>query len=219
MDKDNIKMLINDLRAKRDALSLAHSDLKKSADTWNKIIICLSLVTGGFESMKIQMGWTSNEVKLFPILMSSVIAGCSSIIKFKGFNEKMEVLIQSISLLTNVLNKCRNHNEIDDDILIEYNNALEKLETSLYPDQRGRFLRQSHKNLLSILKYEKTFYDNIAKANAGEKIIIDTDSDKTISKDDININNGNIDKFHSDDSGDIENGVELKIKKIEQSNI
>ena len=163
------------------------------------------------------MGWTSNEVKLFPILMSSIIAGCSSIIKFKGFNEKMEVLIQSISLLTNVLNKCRNHSEIDDDILIEYNNALEKLETSLYPDQRGRFLRQSHKNLLSILKYEKMFYENIFKANAGEKIIIDTDSDKTISKDDIN--NGNIDKFHSDDSADIENGVELKIKKIEQSNI
>ena len=130
----------------------------------------------------------------------------------------MEVLIQSISLLTSVLNKCRNHNEIDDDILMEYNTALEKLETSLYPDQRGRFLRQSHKNLLSILKYETIFYDNIAKANAGEKITIDTDSDKTESKDDIN--EVNIEKFHSEELNDIENGVELKIKNIEnKSNI
>jgi hypothetical protein len=199
MEKTNIKMLINDLRAKRDALSLAHSDLKKSSDSWNKIIICLSLLTGGFESTKIQMGWDSDAVKIFPVIMSSIIAGCSSIIKFKGFNEKLETLIQSISLLTNVLNKCRNHKEIDDDILIEYNNALEKLETSLYPDQRGRFLRQSHKNLLAILKYEQKFYNSITSANNGENILIDTDSD-TLSSD-------NIEKLHTE--LDIEAGIEL----------
>jgi len=211
MQKTDIKMLINDLRAKRDALSLAHSDLKKSSDKWNKIIISLSLLTGGFESMKIQMGWSSDEVKLVPILMSSIIAGCSSLIKFKDFPSRMEVLIQSISLLTSVLNKCRNHTKIDDDILIEYNNALEKLETSLYPDQRGKFLKQSHKNLLSILKYETKFYSDIDKANNGEKIILDSDSD-TLSID--NINTLHIDKLSED--ADIENGVEMKIKTIEE---
>ena len=124
----------------------------------------------------------------------------------------MEVLIQSISLLTSVLNKCRNHTKIDDDILFEYNNALEKLETSLYPDQRGKFLKQSHKNLLSILKYETKFYSDIDKANSGEKIILDSDSD-TISID--NINTLHIDKMNSEDA-DIENGVEMKIKSIEE---
>jgi len=210
MEKSDIKMMTNDLRAKRDALSMAHSELKKESDKWNKIIICLSLLTGGFESMKIQMGWQTDEVKLVPILMSSVIAGCSSIIKFKGFSERQEVLIQSISLLTNVLNKCRNHAEVDDDILLEYNNALEKLETSLYPNVRGRFLKQSHKNLLNILNYEKKFFDSIEKANKGEKVVVDTDSD-TISSD-------NIEKFNleNDVENPVENGVELKIKTIEE---
>lgn len=203
MEKTSLKMIINDLRAKRDALSIAHSDLKKSSDNWNMVIICLSLLTGGFESMKIQMGWDSDAVKICPVIMSSIIAGCSSIIKFKGFNEKLETLIQSISLLTNVLNKCRNHKNMDDDILMEYNNALEKLETSLYPDQRGRFLKQSHKNLLSILKYEQKFYESITQANEG--IPIETDSD-TISSD-------HIDKFSNEI--DIENAVELKVKNIE----
>ena len=214
MEKSDIRMMINDLRAKRVALSLAHSELKSESDKWNKIIICLSLLTGGFESMKIQMGWQTNEAKLVPILMSSVIAGCSSIIKFKSFPERMEVLIQSISLLTAVLNKCRNHTEIDTDILLEYNTALEKLETSLYPNVRGRFLKQSHKNLLNILNYEKKFFDSINRANRGEKIVVDTDSD-TISSD-------NIDKFNleNDVVNDVENGVELKIKTIEEkSNI
>jgi len=210
MEKSDIKMMINDLRAKRDALSMAHSELKKESDKWNKIIICLSLLTGGFESAKIQMNWESSEVKLVPVLMSSIIAGCSSIIKFKGFSERQEVLIQSISLLTNVLNKCRNHAEVDDDILLEYNNALEKLETSLYPNVRGRFLKQSHKNLLNILNYEKKFFDSIEKANKGEKVVVDTDSD-TISSD-------NIEKFNleNDVENPVENGVELKIKTIEE---
>ena len=213
MEKSDIRMMINDLRAKRDALSLAHSELKSESDKWNKIIICLSLLTGGFESMKIQMGWQTDEVKLVPILMSSVIAGCSSIIKFKGFPERMEVLIQSISLLTAVLNKCRNHTEIDNDILLEYNTALEKLETSLYPNVRGKFLKQSHKNLLNILNYEKKFFDSIEKANKGEKVVVDTDSD-TISSD-------NIEKFNleQDVETGVENGVELKIKNIEEKSI
>jgi hypothetical protein len=210
MEKSDIKMMTNDLRAKRDALSMAHSELKKESDKWNKIIICLSLLTGGFESAKIQMNWESSEVKLVPVLMSSIIAGCSSIIKFKGFSERQEVLIQSISLLTNVLNKCRNHAEVDDDILLEYNNALEKLETSLYPNVRGRFLKQSHKNLLNILNYEKKFFDSIEKANKGEKVVVDTDSD-TISSD-------NIEKFNleNDVENPVENDVELKIKTIEE---
>ena len=222
MEKTDIKMLINDLRAKRDALSLAHSELKSESDKWNKIIICLSLMTGGFESMKIQMGWNTSEVKLVPIIMSSIIAGCSSIIKFKAFPERMEVLIQSISLLTSVLNKCRNHEEIDNDIMLEYNTALEKLETSLYPNVRGKFLRQSHKNLLNILNYEKKFFDSINKANKGEKVNIETDS----SDNNSNISNDNIDKYNIDD--DMENpvvisngvnGVELKIKSIEEKHI
>jgi len=39
MEKNNLQMIINDLRSRRDALSLAHEQLKKDSDSWNKAII------------------------------------------------------------------------------------------------------------------------------------------------------------------------------------
>lgn len=170
MEKDTMVEVVNDLKAKRDALSLAHEQLKKDNDDWNKCVIVLSLMTGMFESMKIQMGWDNNLVALVPIALSSIIASISALIKFKKFPEQMETLIQSTSLLTNTLNKCRNHEILDHDILIEYNDALEKLETSVYPDIRKRYLKMSHKNLIDIMKIEQTYFSNIDKVNKGEKV-------------------------------------------------
>ena len=166
MEKSTIKEIVSDLKAKRDALSLAHEQLKKDNDDWNKCIIVLSLMTGMIESAKIRMGWNSDGMALLPIIMSSIIASVSALIKFKKFPEQMEVLIQSTSLLTNTLNKCRNHTEIDADILIEYHTALEKLETAIYPDIRKKYLRMSHKNLIDIMKIEKKFFTQIDIANS-----------------------------------------------------
>ena len=163
--------VVNDLKAKRDALSLAHEQLKKDNDDWNKCIIVLSLFTGMFESMKIKMGWNNNLVALVPIALSSIIASISALIKFKKFPEQMETLIQSTSLLTNTLNKCRNHDILDHEILVEYNDALEKLETSVYPDIRKKYLKMSQKNLIDIMKIEQTYFKNIELVNKGEKII------------------------------------------------
>ena len=84
MEKHTLPMIIQDLKSKRDALSLAHEQLKKDNDDWNKCIIVLSLTTGMFESMKIKMGWESDIVALVPILLSSVIASVSALIKFKS---------------------------------------------------------------------------------------------------------------------------------------
>jgi len=81
MEKHTLPMIIQDLKAKRDALSLAHEQLKKDNDSWNKCIIVLSLSTGMFESMKIQMGWTNNMVALVPIALSSIIASISATYK------------------------------------------------------------------------------------------------------------------------------------------
>ena len=177
MEKTTIGEISNDLKAKRDALMICHSELKTESDQYAKAIILLSLVTGGFESCKIKLGWNSKEVALVPILMSSIIASVSALMKFRDFNTKLEVLVQSISLLTNTLTKCRNHTDIDDDILIEYYNSLEKLEQSMYPQLRRRFLMMSHRNLLGIYKKEQEYFNNIKKVNAGEKISTDTDSE------------------------------------------
>jgi len=197
MEKDTISEISNDLKAKRDALMLCHSELKAESDQYAKAIIILSLLTGGFESCKIKLGWNSNEVALVPIIMSSVIASVSALMKFRDFNTKLEVLVQSISLLTNTLTKCRNHTEIDHDILVEYYNSLEKLEQSMYPHLRRRFLMMSHKNLLGIYKKEQEYFENIKKVNAGEKINISFTDDSDSS------DNDSIKKTKSDDAEDV----------------
>jgi len=197
MEKNTISEISNDLKAKRDALMLCHSELKAESDQYAKAIILLSLLTGGFESCKIKLGWNSNEVALVPIIMSSVIASVSALMKFRDFNTKLEVLVQSISLLTNTLTKCRNHTEIDHDIMVEYYNSLEKLEQSMYPHLRRRFLMMSHKNLLGIYKKEQEYFENIKKVNNGEKINISFTDDSDSS------DNESIKKTKSDDAEDI----------------
>ena len=42
MQKNTLSDIINDLKSRRDALSLCHEHLKHDSDQWNKfIIICL----------------------------------------------------------------------------------------------------------------------------------------------------------------------------------
>ena len=55
MEKNTLNNIINDLRSRRDALSLCHEHLKHDSDQWNKLIIFLSLSTGLFESFKLQI--------------------------------------------------------------------------------------------------------------------------------------------------------------------
>jgi len=173
MEKTTIQMVRQDLKSKRDALLLAHEQLKKDNDDWNKCVIILSLFTGLFESCKIKMGWDNDVVALVPVLLSSVIASVSALIKFKKFPEQMEVILQSQSLLTHTLCNARNTDDLTPSLLKEYNDSLEKLETSIYPDIRKKFLKQSHNNLISIMKQESKFYEMISKVNNGE--MVDTD--------------------------------------------
>ena len=84
MEKNNLQMIINDLRSRRDALSLAHDNLEIESDNWNKAVIVISLMTGMLESIKLRMNWTSNVADLIPIAFSSIIACVSALIKFKN---------------------------------------------------------------------------------------------------------------------------------------
>lgn len=177
MRKETLDDVINDLRSRRDCLSLAHESIKKKSDQYNKTIIILSLITGSIESTKIKMGWNGAGMALIPIFLSSIIGMVSALCKFEGFPEKMEQLVMAISLLTNTLTKARNHTELDDDLLAEYHSSLQANESSLYPDIRKTYLKQAHKNLLSIMACEQKYYENIKKVNAGEKMDIKFDSD------------------------------------------
>jgi len=119
---------------------------------------------------------------LLPIIFSAITAAMSALIRFRNFNQRMETYLQSASLLTNTLLKARNHASLDEDLKIEYNQALEKIETALYPNERKVFLRQAHRNLIEIMSQEQKFYDKIDKVNNHEEIIIDSD-DSSLSSD------------------------------------
>jgi len=186
MEKHSLSMIINDLRSRRDALSLAHENLKIESDNWNKCVIVTSLMTGMFESIKLRMGWNSNVVDLVPIALSSIIACISALIKFKNFPSQMEILLQSQSLLTHTLTNARNEDEITPSLMKEYHESLEKLEVSLYPDIRKKFLTQSHKNLISIMKQEQKYFNNIKSINEGNYT---PSSDSSIESDEIELKN------------------------------
>ena len=157
--------IINDIKSKRDAVALGHQQLKINSDFWNKCIIILSLLTGGLESIKMKLKLDGAGWSLVPILLSSVIAACSA--------------------LTNILTKARNHTIVDEDLLHEYNAGLECIETSMYPDERKVFLKQSHKNLIEIMKQEQKYYGMIDRVNDGEVIILSDSSSGSGSEDSV----------------------------------
>lgn len=172
MLKVTLEDLENDLKVKRDSLALAHEDLKNDNDWWNKLIIVLSLVNGGIESVKMQLEWDDNIANLLPIFLSSTIAICSALVKFKKFPEQMEILIKSSGIITNTLTKLRNNPELTDQLYKEYNESLEQVETALYPDLRRKFLQKSHRNLMHIYKLEEKYYNLIVKLNKKEDDIL-----------------------------------------------
>jgi hypothetical protein len=174
MEKHTIEMIRQDLKAKRDALALAHEQLKKDNDDWNKLVITMSLFMGLFESIKMRLQWTDDLSSLVPIALSSIIASVSALIKFKKFPEQMEILLQAQSLLTHTLNNARNETQITPNIIKEYNDSLEKVETSIYPDIRRKFLKISHHNLIAIYKQEAKFFNTIYKINENDCESVDT---------------------------------------------
>ena len=61
----NVKLL--EMRSKRDAVLLAHRDLKKGNDLYNKLIIYLSLFTAFFETVKAQLNLTERKDFVAPM--------------------------------------------------------------------------------------------------------------------------------------------------------
>ena len=100
----------------------------------------------------------------------------SPLIKFRNFPSQMEIMLQSPSLLTHTLTNARNEKSITPVLLKEYNDALEKLETALYPDIRKQYMVQSHKNLISIMKQEVKYVGLIELINSGYEVNTSSDS-------------------------------------------
>ena len=73
-------------------------------------------------------------------------------------------------------------------MILEYDESLEKLEVSLYPDIRKKFLVQSHKNLISIMKQEQKYFNNIQSINEGN-YTPSSSSDSSIESSEIELKN------------------------------
>tara|TARA_R110001606_G_C15397441_1_gene652380 strand:- start:848 stop:1459 length:612 start_codon:yes stop_codon:yes gene_type:complete len=183
MIKETIEDIRNDIKSKRDALLIGHQKLKEDSDDWNKAIIVISVIAGLMESIKMRLQLTGAGWQLLPIILSSITAMMASLIKFRNFNQRMETYLQSASLLTNTLLKARNHDSVDEDMRMEYNGSLEKIETALYPSERTAFLKQSQRNLIEIMSQEIKYYKKIDKVNN-----VLNDEEETISKTSTTIN-------------------------------
>mgnify|MGYP003677490175 FL=1 len=183
MKKENVSDLITSLRARRDALGYAHEKLKQDSDSYNKIIILISLGAGLMESVKMRLGLNTAGWALAPIILNSGIAALSALMKFQNYAVRMESITQASSVLNNCLQKARNHikdEEIDPELMSEYNASLLACETAIYPSERKQFIILAHRNLLTILKKEQEYYDAIDKANRGISFSISSESNEDI---------------------------------------
>ena len=178
MEKNTLDLIKTDVKYKRDSLHLSHQVLKQESDFYQKIIIFVSLASGIFESVKMKLQLHEPALDLLPIILTSFVCGISSYVKFKQYNERQEVLIQSTTILTNTLTQLRNANELSDEIIHSYNHSLELLETSLYPDIRKKFLKISQRNMENIIKNENAYFKNVDNVRKGLPIKkSDSDSD------------------------------------------
>jgi hypothetical protein len=179
MKKENVSDLITSLRARRDALGYSHEKLKQDSDSYNKLIIVVSLGAGLMESVKMRLGLNTAGWALAPIILNSAIAGISALMKFQSYPTRMESITQASSVLNNCLQKARNHiedKEINPELMSDYNASLLACETAIYPSERKQFIILAHRNLLAILKKEQEYYDAIDKANRGLSFSISEDN-------------------------------------------
>ena len=198
--EEDLTEKLDELRAKRDAISLHHEDLKRDNDSFNKVIICLSLFTGFFETLKGQLELNNspndairNGSAIAPIFLSTLVGIISSLLKFKKYPERMEELtkasekanfsITRIRELKQILN-FEDHgvikNTYTNEVLSCYRDSLEIIEKSLYPDVRQSYYEKAQANLLQIGKNSKDFKNDIQNLSAPNLIQMKTARPKVI---------------------------------------
>ena len=149
--------LENDIRVRRDALQTLHQRLKRSSDNFQLWIMAISTLSGSIEVTKLTLGIEEPGLDLTSIFMASVTTVIASYMRFKDFNNRMEILIKASSDLTNVLKAIRDAPAISIEMVESYNECLAVVERSLYPDQRKQFFAIANKGVLAITKNELQF--------------------------------------------------------------
>ena len=151
---DDLKKKIAEVRVKRDSLMLAHSVVNLYQDRYNKFIIVLSLMSAFFESTKAQLNlaerndWVAPVSTLAPILLATVLGIVSSLMKFKKFPERMEMLTKATEKGNATILQMRrlienlnfqpyevSYDEYSNGVTLSYRDALDHHERALYPHE------------------------------------------------------------------------------------
>ena len=160
----DLKKKIAEIRVKRDAIMLAQNTVNLDQDKYNKCIICLSLFSAFFESTKAQLDlakrsdWIGPTSILMPILLSTILGIISSLMKFKNFAERMELLskateksnatVLSMRRLSEALNfqpYRLSYDQYSGPVIASYRDALDYYERSLYPHEHDKYMREAIK--------------------------------------------------------------------------
>lgn len=211
----DIKNKIAEIRIKRDAIMLAHNKVNLEQDKYNKAIICLSLFSAFFESTKAQLNlstrddWIAPVSILMPILLSTILSIISSLMKFKKFNERIDLLskateksnatVLNLRRLQESLNfqpYMQSYKDYSGSVTESYRDALDCYERALYPQEHDRFMNEA-------LKIAKN-----TQKNQGESNTIDTFLTHTSFPNNIQL-----------DSPDIQGSVSKTTDELEEENI
>lgn len=176
-----------EVRCKRDAVSLHHESLKRNNDTFNKSIIILSLVVAFVETLKSTLTLEDEEkygyniaslARIAPIAISTLTAIISSLMKFKKFPERMELLTKSTEKFNHTITRMRRLQEelnfVDvkaaekmyiDEVMEFYRDSLQEAEATIYPDVRQKYFKKAQDNIIKMQKHDIKFQQTCKKLN------------------------------------------------------
>ena len=169
------------LNPRLDAMKWAFSNLKSQSDDLGFYILGLSLTISCIESIKLVLAMDGNKVfKVIPIVLSLGVGGLSAYTKKCNFNEKLELLLNSINEVTHILLSIRNADTITKEIAEDYTKALGIVEGSTDPKSRGEFYKQASKNLISIQKQTLKYKKALDTLNQGDVIVCTTNETESV---------------------------------------
>ena len=146
-----------ELRVKRDAIALMHKKLRQKSDDVQKLVMGLGMFTAAFESCRVNFSdafsWSNRAdaiLLLIPISTSTAVAALTAAQRYWRYAERLEMLAQTRSDAQCVINSLREfmqENRVQSMpvvearcefrvIAVQYNRALDNIETLTYPDDR-----------------------------------------------------------------------------------
>lgn len=198
----DLKEKIEEIKIKRDSVMIAHSEINSQQDIYNKFIIILSLLAAFFESTKAQLNladrddWIAPCATLAPIFLSTILGIVSSLMKFKKFPERMEMLTKAteksnatilhmrrLSESLNFQSYKHSYDEYNNIVTPSYRDALDHNERALYPHEHDVYLDKAIKIAANNLKREENQQNKMDEVIEKQKTRYTKNKDK---KDNVN---------------------------------